>query len=58
MQKNWGYTQKLYLINKMAKVGYARVPTQKQDLSEQIAALEKFGCEKIFSGKHSGIIIG
>lgn len=38
----------------MAKIGYARVSTEKQDLSEQIAALEKFGCEKIFSGKFSG----
>lgn len=38
----------------MAKVGYARVSTLKQDLNEQIAALEKFGCTKIFSGKHSG----
>ena len=35
-------------------IGYARVSTQKQDLSEQITLLEKFGCEKIFSGKHSG----
>ena len=38
----------------MAKIGYARVSTLKQDLSEQITALEKCGCEKIFSGKHSG----
>lgn len=38
----------------MAKVGYARVSTLKQDLNEQIAQLEKFGCTKIFSGKHSG----
>lgn len=39
---------------KMAKVGYARVSTLKQDLNEQITELEKFGCKKIFSGKHSG----
>lgn len=38
----------------MALVGYARVSTIKQDLTEQIEALEKFGCTKIFSGKHSG----
>lgn len=38
----------------MAKVGYSRVSTLKQDLNEQIAELEKFGCTKIFSGKHSG----
>ena len=38
----------------MAKIGYARVSTLRQDLSEQITALEKFGCEKIFSGKFSG----
>ena len=38
----------------MAKIGYARVSTLKQDLNEQIAELEKFGCTKIFSGKHSG----
>lgn len=38
----------------MAKIGYARVSTLKQDLNEQISELKKFGCKKIFSGKHSG----
>lgn len=38
----------------MAKIGYARVSTLQQDLTEQISTLEKFGCTKIFSGKHSG----
>ena len=38
----------------MAKIGYERVSTQTQDLSEQLTALRKFGCEKIFSGKFSG----
>lgn len=38
----------------MAYIGYARVSTQSQDLTEQIEALQKFGCTKIFTGKHSG----
>nr|ADY18545.1 recombinase [Glaesserella parasuis] len=38
----------------MALVGYARVSSVQQDLTEQIEALKKYGCEKIFSGKHSG----
>lgn len=38
----------------MALVGYARVSSLQQDLTEQIEALEKFGCTKIFAGKHSG----
>lgn len=39
---------------KMAKIGYARVSSTQQDLTEQIEALKNYGCEKIFSGKHSG----
>lgn len=38
----------------MAKVGYARVSTQKQDLTDQITQLKNAGCEKIFEGKNSG----
>lgn len=38
----------------MAKIGYARVSTLQQDLTEQINQLEAFGCRKIFAGKHSG----
>ncbi len=40
----------------MAKIGFARVSTQEQDLTEQIVQLEKVGCTKIFSGKNSGTI--
>lgn len=38
----------------MALIGFARVSTEKQDLTEQIKALEKAGCKKIFQGKNSG----
>lgn len=37
-----------------AKIGYARVSTTEQDLTSQIDALEKCGCERIFSGKQGG----
>jgi DNA invertase Pin-like site-specific DNA recombinase len=35
------------------KLGYARVSTQDQNLALQIAALEKFGCNRIFQEKLS-----
>lgn len=38
----------------MALIGFARVSTQQQDLTTQLKALESFGCEKVFQGKHSG----
>lgn len=36
------------------KIGYARVSTKDQNLDLQIEALEKAGCEKIYSEKISG----
>ena len=38
----------------MALVGFARVSSVDQDLTEQLEALKKAGCEKIFQGKNSG----
>lgn len=38
----------------MALISFARVSTQMQDLTIQLAALESHGCVKVFQGKHSG----
>lgn len=38
----------------MALVGFARVSTQSQDLTNQVNALTEAGCSKIFQSKHSG----
>ena len=35
------------------KIGYARVSTEDQELKMQTAALEKYGCERIFYEKKS-----
>lgn len=37
------------------KIGYARVSTKDQNLDLQIAALQNFGCEKIFQEKQSAV---
>ncbi|MEE6209000.1 recombinase family protein [Salarchaeum sp. III] len=38
----------------MAKIGYARVSTQDQNLDTQVEMLKKEGCEKVFQEKASG----
>jgi len=38
----------------MSLIGFARVSSQQQDLTNQIDKLEKYGCTRIFQGKHSG----
>ncbi len=38
----------------MAIVGYARVSTVGQSLDIQLAKLEEYGCDKVFSDKHTG----
>ena len=39
----------------MAKIGYARVSTRNQNLDLQLVALEKAGCEKVYSEHKSGL---
>ena len=39
----------------MARIGYARVSTTGQNLDMQIAALEKYNCDRIFVEKVSGV---
>lgn len=41
-------------MQKIMKIGYARVSTKDQNLDLQIEALQKAGCEKIFEEKISG----
>lgn len=38
----------------MAIIGFARVSTRDQDLTQQLLALEAAGCSKVFQGKRSG----
>jgi DNA invertase Pin-like site-specific DNA recombinase len=38
------------------KVGYARVSTRDQNLDLQLEALQKSGCEEIFSEKVSAVV--
>lgn len=39
----------------MASIGYARVSTKEQELTNQLAALNEAGCERVFHGKQSGV---